>query len=335
MAKNKEKNLAKKVEMEQKEAERQAVITKQRRKFDPSYVFSKVPSEKSFTIVKDNDAKTEPPLDEINKINNILETLIDKHQMNDIGNKNLLKTNEVKEDIKREVNSYAHIFNAAKNLVKKVEIANNFLLHMETAKENTLIEAVWIEEGTESSRDDITEDIEMQNSSDDVSENIDVDEVENPQNTKNFDDFYENPTETNEDTGDKNSENDITENTTENIEVQNSSNNISEKFQNMKNLTKTNEEKFFGEKSASTVPQIDKRILRQRSIVDYNELKPKKQKKMKYRCLTCKNQNNAPLIVDTRDKKGMKKHLMRLHGVDKFRIDELFSKTNPKLIELL
>ena len=103
----------------------------------------------------------------------------------------------------------------------------------------------------------------------------------------------------------------------------------------MKNLTKTNEEKFFGEKSASTVPQIDKRILRQRSIVDYSELKLKKQKKMKYRCLTCKNQNNAPLIVDTRDKKGMKKHLMRLHGVDKFRIDELFSKTNPKLIELL
>ena len=88
--------------MEQKEAARQAEITKRRQKIDPSYVFSKVPSEKSSTILKDNVAQTKPPLDEINKITDVLETLINKHKMTDMGNENLLKTDEVKEDIKRE-----------------------------------------------------------------------------------------------------------------------------------------------------------------------------------------------------------------------------------------
>ena len=71
--------------------------------------------------------------------------------MTDIGNENLLKTSEVKEDIKKEVNSYANIFNAAKNFVDKVETANKFLLHMEEVEEN------------ENSRGEITE-----NSSGDV-----------------------------------------------------------------------------------------------------------------------------------------------------------------------
>ena len=134
--KNEEKNLAKKVKMEQNEAERRAEITKQRRKIDSTYVFSKTPS----------DAQAEPPLHEINQISTLyttvtgaLETLINKHKMTDIGNENLLKTNEVKEDIKKEVNSYANIFNAAKNLLEKVETANKFLSHMEEAG-NTSIE---------------------------------------------------------------------------------------------------------------------------------------------------------------------------------------------------
>ena len=181
--KNRKIKLAKIAKKEQKEAERQAKITAERQKIDPSYVFSIAPSEKSSTIVKENVAQTKPPLDEINKITDVLETLINKHKMTDMGNENLLKIDEVKEDIKREVNSYADIFAAAKNLVEKVEIANNFLLHIERAG-NTL------NEDTENKN---SGDFIIENSSDDVSETIDTDEVE------------------------KKSEDGITENTVENI----------------------------------------------------------------------------------------------------------------------
>ena len=309
--KNRDKKSAKILKMEQKEAARQAEITKRRQKIDPSYVFSKVPSEKSSTILKDNVAQTKPPLDEINKITDVLETLINKHKMTDMGNENLLKTDEVKEDIKREVNSYAHIFIAAKNLVEKVETANNFLLQMERAG-NTMIE----DTENKNSGDDITE-----NSSDDVFENIDSDKVETSRNTENFDDFHENSTKTSEDTRNKNSEDGITENTVENI---------SKNFQSMENLTEKNEEK-----STSTVPQIDKKILRKRSFIDYKLVKSKTPMRMKYSCLACKNRPDAPVIVETPDKSAMKRHLMRRHGVDKFGIDKLFSKNNPKVIELL
>ena len=139
--KNEEKKLEEKVKKDQKEVERRAEITKQRRKFDSTYVFSKTPCEKSSTTVKHNDGQ--PPLHEINQISTLfttvtgaLETLINKHKMTDIGNQNLLKTSEVKEDIKKEVNSYANIFNAAKNLLDKVETANKFLSHMEEVEEN-------------------------------------------------------------------------------------------------------------------------------------------------------------------------------------------------------
>ena len=53
--KNEEKKLAEKVKKDQKEVERRAEITKQRRKFDSTYVFSKTPFEKSSTTVKHND----------------------------------------------------------------------------------------------------------------------------------------------------------------------------------------------------------------------------------------------------------------------------------------
>ena len=139
--KNEEKKLEEKVKKDQKEVERRAEITKQRRKFDSTYVFSKTPFEKSSTMVKHNDGQ--PPLYEINQISTLyttvtsaLETLINKHKMTDIGNQNLLKTSEVKEDIKKEVNSYANIFNAAKILLDKVETANKFLSHMEEVEEN-------------------------------------------------------------------------------------------------------------------------------------------------------------------------------------------------------
>ena len=346
-------------------------------------MFSIAPSEKSSTIVKENVAQTKPPLDEINKITDVLETLINKHKMTDMGNENLLKTDEVKEDIKREVNSYADIFAAAKNLVEKVEIANNFLLHIERAG-NTLNEDTENKNSgdfiTENSSDDVSEtidtdevekdseensvenisenfqnmenltekneennfllhmeragntltedtenknsgDVITENSSDDVSENIDSDEVETSRNTENFDDFHENSTKTSEDTRNKNSEDGITENTVENI---------SKNFQSMENLTEKNEEK-----STSTVPQIDKKILRKRSFIDYKLVKSKTPMKMKYSCLACKNRPDAPVIVETPDKSAMKRHLMRRHGVDKFGIDKLFSKNNPKVIELL
>ena len=233
MDKEKEKKLAKIEKKERKKAEIQAVITKQRKKIHKDYVFAEVSFEKSSTMVKDNDAQTKPPLDEINKITDVLETLINKHKMTDMGNENLLKTDEVKEDIIREVNSYADIFAAAKNFVEKVEIAHNFLLHIKRAG-NTL------NEDTENKN---SGDFIIENSSDDVSGTIDTDEVE-----KNSEEKI------------KNSKDDIAKNTMDDTEMENYAEESLENSQNMgnsdqfhKNPTKNTEDHMWDSRSPSPV----------------------------------------------------------------------------------
>ena len=56
----------------------------------------------------------------ITKVNCSLEKLIEKYNMSDLKSLNNLTT-EVKEDIKKDINSHTEMLSTAKNIVKKVE----------------------------------------------------------------------------------------------------------------------------------------------------------------------------------------------------------------------
>ena len=101
---------------EQKKIKKRAEITKQRLKIDPTYVDSKIQSEKGgISLHEVNQISTS-----ITKVNCSLEKLIEKYKMSDLKSLNNLTT-EVKEDIKKDINSHTEMLSTAKNIVKKVE----------------------------------------------------------------------------------------------------------------------------------------------------------------------------------------------------------------------
>ena len=114
--KKEEKELEKKLKRDQKKIKKRAEITEKRLKIDPTYV-----------------EESETSLQEVNQIfilitevNCALEKLIEKYIMSDLKSLNHLRT-EVKEEIKKEINSHAEMLNTAKNIVQKVEKVNEFL----------------------------------------------------------------------------------------------------------------------------------------------------------------------------------------------------------------
>jgi hypothetical protein len=101
---------------EQKKIKKRAEITKQRLKIDPTYVDSKIQSEEGgISLEEVNQISTS-----ITKVNCSLEKLIEKYNMSDLKSLNNLTT-EVKEDIKKDINSHTEMLSTAKNIVKKVE----------------------------------------------------------------------------------------------------------------------------------------------------------------------------------------------------------------------
>jgi hypothetical protein len=101
---------------EQKKIKKRAEITKQRLKIDPTYVDSKIQSEEGgISLHEVNQISTS-----ITKVNCSLEKLIEKYKMSDLKSLNNLTT-EVKEDIKKDINSHTEMLSTAKNIVKKVE----------------------------------------------------------------------------------------------------------------------------------------------------------------------------------------------------------------------
>jgi hypothetical protein len=101
---------------EQKKIKKRAEITKQRLKIDPTYVDSKIQSEEGgISLEEVNQISTS-----ITKVNCSLEKLIEKYKMSDLKSLNNLTT-EVKEDIKKDINSHTEMLSTAKNIVKKVE----------------------------------------------------------------------------------------------------------------------------------------------------------------------------------------------------------------------
>ena len=116
--KKEEKELENKLKSEQKKIKKRAEITKQRLNIDPTYVDFKNQSEEAEISTS------------ITKVNCALEKLIEKYKMSDLKSLNHLKT-EVKEDIKKDVNSHAEMLSTAKNIAKKVETVNEFLSHLE------------------------------------------------------------------------------------------------------------------------------------------------------------------------------------------------------------
>jgi hypothetical protein len=101
---------------EQKKIKKRAEITKQRLKIDPTYVDSKIQSEEGgISLQEVNQISTS-----ITKVNCSLEKLIEKYKMSDLKSLNNLTT-EVKEDIKKDINSHTEMLSTAKNIVKKVE----------------------------------------------------------------------------------------------------------------------------------------------------------------------------------------------------------------------
>ena len=110
---------------ERKKIKKRAEITKQRLKIDPTYVDSKIQSEEGgISLHEVNQISTS-----ITKVNCSLEKLIEKYKMSDLKSLNNLTT-EVKEDIKKDINSHTEMLSTAKNIVKKVETVNEFLTHM-------------------------------------------------------------------------------------------------------------------------------------------------------------------------------------------------------------
>jgi hypothetical protein len=106
----------KELEREQKKIKKRAEITKQRLKIDPTYVDSKIQSEEGgISLEEVNQISTS-----ITKVNCSLEKLIEKYKMSDLKSLNNLTT-EVKEDIKKDINSHTEMLSTAKNIVKKVE----------------------------------------------------------------------------------------------------------------------------------------------------------------------------------------------------------------------
>lgn len=106
----------KELEREQKKIKKRAEITKQRLKIDPTYVDSKIQSEEGgISLQEVNQISTS-----ITKVNCSLEKLIEKYNMSDLKSLNNLTT-EVKEDIKKDINSHTEMLSTAKNIVKKVE----------------------------------------------------------------------------------------------------------------------------------------------------------------------------------------------------------------------
>jgi hypothetical protein len=101
---------------ERKKIKKRAEITKQRLKIDPTYVDSKIQSEEGgISLEEVNQISTS-----ITKVNCSLEKLIEKYKMSDLKSLNNLTT-EVKEDIKKDINSHTEMLSTAKNIVKKVE----------------------------------------------------------------------------------------------------------------------------------------------------------------------------------------------------------------------
>jgi hypothetical protein len=101
---------------ERKKIKKRAEITKQRLKIDPTYVDSKIQSEEGgISLHEVNQISTS-----ITKVNCSLEKLIEKYKMSDLKSLNNLTT-EVKEDIKKDINSHTEMLSTAKNIVKKVE----------------------------------------------------------------------------------------------------------------------------------------------------------------------------------------------------------------------
>jgi hypothetical protein len=101
---------------EQKKIKKRAEITKQRLKIDPTYVDSKIQSEEGgISLQEVNQISTS-----ITKVNCSLGKLIEKYKMSDLKSLNNLTT-EVKEDIKKDINSHTEMLSTAKNIVKKVE----------------------------------------------------------------------------------------------------------------------------------------------------------------------------------------------------------------------
>ena len=101
---------------ERKKIKKRAEITKQRLKIDPTYVDSKIQSEEGgISLQEVNQISTS-----ITKVNCSLEKLIEKYKMSDLKSLNNLTT-EVKEDIKKDINSHTEMLSTAKNIVKKVE----------------------------------------------------------------------------------------------------------------------------------------------------------------------------------------------------------------------
>ena len=91
-------------------------------KIDPTYADFKNQSEEAeISFQEVNQISTS-----ITKVNCALEKLIEKYKMSDLKSLNHLKT-EVKEEIKKEINSHTEMLSTAKNIVKKVEKVNEIL----------------------------------------------------------------------------------------------------------------------------------------------------------------------------------------------------------------
>ena len=112
--KREEIELGKELKREGKKNKKRAEITKKRLKIDPTYV----EEEAEISLQEVNKISTS-----IREVNSALDKLIEKYNFSNLKSLNHLKF-EVKEDIKKEINSHTEKLDSAKNIVKKVEKIN-------------------------------------------------------------------------------------------------------------------------------------------------------------------------------------------------------------------